>query len=405
MVLVRPSSGQWERLMGVGDALAAFFFTGVLAPAVACRELTATDAGIVFGYIDEENFWVKIYKRSAIQKIRVYQVSGGTWNVRSTTGASITNGTPFTMETHTYGYSTDLAVAGQVGLWCSDDSDNEFDDFQVRDIAGPFEVDGRWFASDGGVTVDDADNNVLKFPSDNPYEMLAIRRGFRGDEFVATYKFKWNATSWPGVVVRWLNPREFLTVWLSPDDGKAYLYRQTADRAEEEFVAVSSSGVTLTSGQWYDAKVVVHDDTLDVASLRQGQVGNQVLDFYVDANQDSDFLDAGRSGQACLREHLRRQSSTGNLRLPMAPAMWAVRRSAVDETSATTWYGRHGERPLRQTAGAGPGRYIPRPTKRWLLRQTVGAGSGPPLSRPSARSRSRLRTRSHPPARIRARPA
>ena len=115
----------------------------------------------------------------------------------------------------------------------------------------------------------------------------------RGDEFVATYKFKWNATSWPGVVVRWLNPREFLTVWLSPDDGKAYLYRQTADRAEEEFVAVSPSGVSLTSGQWYDAKVVVHDDTLDLASLRQGQVGSQVLDFYVDANQDSDFLDAG----------------------------------------------------------------------------------------------------------------
>ena len=84
------------------------------------------------------------------------------------------------------------------------------------------------------------------------------------------------------MVVRWLNPREFLTVWLSPDDGKAYLYRQTADRAEEEYVAVSSSGVTLTSGQWYDAKVVVHDDS-----------GNQVLDFYVDANQDSDFLDAG----------------------------------------------------------------------------------------------------------------
>ena len=104
----------------------------------------------------------------------------------------------------------------------------------------------------------------------------------RGDEFVATYKFKWNATSWPGVVVRWLSPREFLTVWLSPDDGKAYLYRQTADRAEEEFVAASSSGVTLTTGQWYDAKVVVHDDA-----------GNQVLDFYVDANQDSDFLDAG----------------------------------------------------------------------------------------------------------------
>jgi hypothetical protein len=34
--------------------------------------------------------------------------------------------------------------AGQVGVWCGDSSDNSFDNFKVRDIAGPFEVDGRY---------------------------------------------------------------------------------------------------------------------------------------------------------------------------------------------------------------------------------------------------------------------
>jgi hypothetical protein len=40
-------------------------------------------------------------------------------------------------------------VAGQVGLWSSDASDNNFDDFTVADAAGPYEIDGRWFSDRG----------------------------------------------------------------------------------------------------------------------------------------------------------------------------------------------------------------------------------------------------------------
>jgi hypothetical protein len=42
-------------------------------------------------------------------------------------------------------------VAGQVGLWSSDASDNTFDDFTVGDAAGPYEIDGRWFSDRGDV--------------------------------------------------------------------------------------------------------------------------------------------------------------------------------------------------------------------------------------------------------------
>jgi len=44
--------------------------------------------------------------------------------------------------------------AGQVGLWCSDNSDNDLDDYKVQDIAGPFETDGRWFSNTGDVRVE-----------------------------------------------------------------------------------------------------------------------------------------------------------------------------------------------------------------------------------------------------------
>ncbi len=56
---------------------------------------------------------------------------------------------------------TGTIPAGQVGLWCSDSSDNSFDDFSVRDYAGPFEIDGRWFCSLGNMRVNDSSSGVL----------------------------------------------------------------------------------------------------------------------------------------------------------------------------------------------------------------------------------------------------
>jgi hypothetical protein len=92
--------------------------------------------------------------------------------------------------------------AGQVGVWCGDGTGNSFDDFKVRDIAGPFEVDGKWQASRGEARVDNADNNVLEIYSTDGLEDVLVRRGFRGDKYVATFKFKWNATTSPGWLVR-----------------------------------------------------------------------------------------------------------------------------------------------------------------------------------------------------------
>lgn len=43
------------------------------------------------------------------------------------------------------GHNTYFRLAGQIGLSCGDSTDNEFDDFTVLDIAGPYVIDARWF--------------------------------------------------------------------------------------------------------------------------------------------------------------------------------------------------------------------------------------------------------------------
>jgi hypothetical protein len=65
-----------------------------------------------------------------------------------------------------------LFPAGQVGLWCSDNSDNNY------------------IESYGSL----ACVNTI------------VRRGCRVDEYVATGDFKWNTSGEPGIVVRWLDP-------------------------------------------------------------------------------------------------------------------------------------------------------------------------------------------------------
>lgn len=52
------------------------------------------NAGLVFGYVDRLNFWVKVYSK-AQQAIKVYQVVNGAWTEHSPTETSI-SGT-FTM--------------------------------------------------------------------------------------------------------------------------------------------------------------------------------------------------------------------------------------------------------------------------------------------------------------------
>jgi RHS repeat-associated protein len=172
--------------------------------------------------------------------------------------------------------------AGQVGLWCGDGTANSFDDFKVRDLAGPFEVDGKWQASRGEARVDNSDNNVLEIYSTDGQEDVLVRRGFRGDKYVATFKFKWNATTSPGWLVRWLSPGDYLAIAVSGSDRKARLYKREADGALSTLVT-SASALTLTNGTWYEAKVVLDNDPND-ANLQQ-------LRFWVDTDGDGDYSD------------------------------------------------------------------------------------------------------------------
>jgi len=133
---------------GTGSILLidAVRYQDVRLTCTATLNTNCDNAGLVFGYVDNQNYWVKIYSK-AQQKTLIYEVNAGTWTQRSWTAYSITAGTPFTMSAQVRAGAADTYAgtvpAGQVGLWCSDSSDNSFDDFKVRDYAGPFEADGR----------------------------------------------------------------------------------------------------------------------------------------------------------------------------------------------------------------------------------------------------------------------
>jgi hypothetical protein len=129
--------------------------------------------------------WALIYSKAHQMKL-LYEVCDGTWTQRSSADGSISNGTPFTMAIDylgsggVWGYTATIP-AGQVGLWCSDSSDNDFDDFAAFDHAGPYEIDGRWFCNTGNVRVDDSNNNVLETYGSYDGWRTIIRRGFRAD--------------------------------------------------------------------------------------------------------------------------------------------------------------------------------------------------------------------------------
>ncbi len=99
---------------------------------------------------------------------------------------------------------------------------------------------------------------------------------------MATFQFKWNATTSPGWVVRWLSPGDYLALAVSSSDSKARLYKREADGTLST-LATSASALTLTSGTWYEAKVVIDNDPND-ANLQQ-------LRFWVDTDGDGDYGD------------------------------------------------------------------------------------------------------------------
>jgi len=108
------------------------------------------NAGLVFGYVDKDNFWVRLFD-DPNDLVRVYQVSSGTWTQKNSASFTITTGSAFGMTAEVRaGAAHDYAgtvPGGQVGILCDEGSDNSFDDFKVRDVAGPPALDTTCAAS------------------------------------------------------------------------------------------------------------------------------------------------------------------------------------------------------------------------------------------------------------------
>jgi len=160
-----------------------------------------------------------------------------------------------------------------------------YEHLKVLHVVGPFETDGGCFSTRGEVRTDNADNNVIEAYATDGQEDVIVRRGFRGDKFVATYKFKWNGSTFPGFLVRWLSPGDYLAVAVvtSGFSGtRAELFRRQNDGT---LTSLASSGTTLslTSSTWYEGKVVIDNDPNN-ANLQQ-------LRFWVDTDNDGDYSD------------------------------------------------------------------------------------------------------------------
>jgi len=148
-------------------------------------------AGLVFGYVDKDNFWVRLFD-DPNDLVCVYQVSDGTWMQKKSASFTITTGSAFSMTAEVRaGAAHDYAgtvPGGQVGILCDEGTHNSFDNFKVQDIAGPFEVDGLYFCSRGEVRTDNSNNNVIEAYATDGLEDVIVRRGVRADTYVATFK-------------------------------------------------------------------------------------------------------------------------------------------------------------------------------------------------------------------------
>jgi hypothetical protein len=84
--------------------------------ATATLDTNCDNAGIVFGYLDHQNFWALVWSKAQGKQL-LYEVSEGTWTLRKQGSVSISNGVAFTMSTWigsggTWGYDATMP-AGQ----------------------------------------------------------------------------------------------------------------------------------------------------------------------------------------------------------------------------------------------------------------------------------------------------
>lgn len=207
---------------------------------------TAENGGIVFGYVDQYNFWVLICNRAA-KRNELWQMSGNSsshsWTLRRNSSAnsvSLSGGT-FDMRcqvrsgsveqimkgTAGLSFSSSMSAwsatipAGQVGVWAGSSSAGvKFTDFKVLNMAAAAEVNGLWYDDLGDTVLSSGklQMNKVGASSNNAAEKHAIRRGFRGRKYVLEYDHSTKAGgNWAGAILHYQDPENFMAVVFEPD--------------------------------------------------------------------------------------------------------------------------------------------------------------------------------------------
>jgi YD repeat-containing protein len=250
----------------------------------------AVNGGIVFGYLDYQNYWVLMASRSSSQS-RLYHVSGGTWTLRGSMGWMPASTVTLTAEVRS-GSVTGMVVAvifdydgtvpaGRVGVWAGSDSATvKFDDYVVRSLAASCVVDGRFTDDVGNVRVN---NGKLEFYNSDGTTRRCILRHVRMSTGVVQAKLTW--TNIPaGIILNYQDPENFGVAFFDTIGGTVTpRYVEFVD-GKKQAVRASGSSFSLTYNQEYGVRTVVTESG-----------GAQTLNVHVDRNQDGDFADNGEN--------------------------------------------------------------------------------------------------------------
>ncbi len=247
------------------------------------------NAGLVFGYQDHQNFWV-ILARPAATTFYVYEVSAGTWTLRTLGGSVSGSG-------GTYSIALDIragaingivaagtlllpaafgTAAGQVGVWAGAGSAAvKADNFVCRDMGGQFTVDGRFTSTGANVRVN---SGALEFYNSDEAGRLAIS-GIRMGVGIVEVDMKVENDVDGGIVLHYQNPSNYnFAVINDTGSSKRLLLWEVRDG---KFTSKAfSSTFSLTDGQVYGLQCKVTESG-----------GNQTLSFACDTDQDGSFSD------------------------------------------------------------------------------------------------------------------
>jgi hypothetical protein len=217
----------------------------------------------------------------------VYEVSAGAWTLRKSTNFTITSGTEFIMRaTVTAGKAggyNGTTVAGQVGLWCSDGSNNSVDFFRVHDAGGFYTAAAGWMGKmgDAGIasgtfTSSTTDDNLAN-------EQAFLYLPFRGEKYRAEFDFVYkedpNDPAFAGCAIHAQDFTNHMGVVVSKSTQKVQLFKRVDGNAT--VVATADFALSLTAGQTYGMQVVIDD--------APGNPALQQITVKIDTDQDGLF--------------------------------------------------------------------------------------------------------------------